>query len=246
LKAGWTDSQGAGLLTCRQYGSVLMMEVISLSEPANSLQTSAARPAVAGGDRRSRQRQKRRDAVFASAVELFTEHGYEKTTMEAIAIQADVARATVFNHFPRKVEFIHEWAHRRRSRASAAVHGEHLDDHHVSEVLERYMQELGSINTENRAETVALMGAAVHFVNVFADPALGHQLADYVMTGKARGEVRADVDAAQCGLLLAAGYFATLSNWITLGPVPFDLTQELVKALTIFLYGTVIAPDSQS
>lgn len=37
---------------------------------------------------------------------LFVEKGFDSTTMEDIAELADVARATVFNHFPRKSAFL--------------------------------------------------------------------------------------------------------------------------------------------
>ncbi|GAA1459077.1 TetR/AcrR family transcriptional regulator [Williamsia maris] len=43
-----------------------------------------------------------RERILATAVELFGELGYTETTMERIAVEAQVARATVFNHFPQK------------------------------------------------------------------------------------------------------------------------------------------------
>ena len=43
-----------------------------------------------------------RERILAAAVELFGELGYTETTMERIAVEAQVARATVFNHFPQK------------------------------------------------------------------------------------------------------------------------------------------------
>ncbi|MGH1554128.1 TetR/AcrR family transcriptional regulator [Streptomyces sp. L7] len=67
--------------------------------------------------RRERKRRQVRDQLYAAALDLFVSQGYETTTMEQIAETADVARATVFNHFSQKVGFLEEWGARRR-RAS--------------------------------------------------------------------------------------------------------------------------------
>jgi AcrR family transcriptional regulator len=85
--------------------------------------------------RRSRKGATRRDHVYACAVALFIEQGYDETTMDHIAERADVARATVFNYFPRKLEFIHEWSVRRREDAVAAVLATPPDHYDVSEIL---------------------------------------------------------------------------------------------------------------
>jgi len=198
----------------------------------------ASEPAV---DRRGRRREERRDHVYRTAVRVFIERGYDSTTMEEIAERADVARATVFNHFQRKIGFIEEWSSRRRKLALNTVMAEHLDDHSVSEILARYMTELAKISENSREETVALMGAAVHSTNLMYRPALAVELARYVTRGQQRGEVRASISAYQAGLLLATGYFAVLTQWIGEEP-PFDLGGELLSTLDIALGGIVTTP----
>ena len=205
-------------------------------------QSTLQEPSAGNQDRRTRRRAERRDEVYRTAIRLFVESGYENTTMEEIADHADVARATVFNHFQRKSAFIDEWATRRRQRAVLAVRAEHLEDHPVGEILASYMRELARINIATRMETVALMSAAVHFTNVLGNPALGHELAQYVERGQRLGEVRADVDPNQAGILLAAGYFMNLTNWISSEPEPFDLGEQLQHLLTIVLRGIVTEP----
>ncbi|MFI5428988.1 TetR/AcrR family transcriptional regulator [Aeromicrobium sp. UC242_57] len=71
--------------------------------------------------RRQRRRSERRDRVYAAAIGLFTERGYEGTTMDDIAVRADVARTSVFNYFERKSAFLDDWAARRRALAFAGV-----------------------------------------------------------------------------------------------------------------------------
>jgi AcrR family transcriptional regulator len=191
----------------------------------------------AGPDGRTRRRQERRDRVLAAAVELFVEHGYDNTTMDEIAERADVARATVFNHFERKSVILDEWALRRRDRAIAAVAEDHLVGRGVSETLARYMRELAHLNSSARGESVVLVGAAVRIINFLGRPELGHDLAEFVLQGRDRGQVRTDVDAYQVGRVLAAGYFATLTKWVSVEPEPFDLCDELLKLLDLVLHG---------
>src|ERR1700746_27472 len=57
-------------------------------------------------DRRERKKQRTRLAIQSAAFELFAEHGYRETTINAIADKADVAPRTVTVHFPTKEELL--------------------------------------------------------------------------------------------------------------------------------------------
>jgi len=200
---------------------------------------AASPPGVvdAGADRRTRNHERRRDRVYTAAVELFVADGFDNTTMDDISERADVARATVFNHFQRKTAFLDEWSLRRRQRAFAAVQAEHLEDHSIGEILQRYMVELARVSSGSRRETVAMMSASLHSTNVLAHPSLGHELARFVSRSQASGEVVPSVEPELAGLLLATGYFATLAQWIEVEPAPFDLRQQLLRMLEIILSG---------
>ncbi len=188
-------------------------------------------------DRRTRGRARRRDQVYGAAVALFVEKGFDSTTMEDIADRADVARATVFNHFARKSAFLDEWSARRRLRALSAVYTEHLQGRPVREILARYMVELAKVSTQTRIETVALMGAAVHTTNLLGNPALAQELTAILRRKRAEGELRQGADPEIAGLLLATGYFATVTAWIDAEPQPFELGQRLLQIVDIVLDG---------
>lgn len=188
-------------------------------------------------DRRARQREARRERVFETAVALFTQRGFDSTTMDDIASTADVARATVFNHFSRKIEFIHEWTARRRHHAAAAIRSEQLDGHSLAQIFGRYMRELANLSEQTREETVALMSAAVHSTNVLSHPALGQELSRYVVAAQQRGETSASIDADIAGLLVATGYFAVLTEWISEDPAPFELADRLSSMVDMLLVG---------
>jgi AcrR family transcriptional regulator len=188
-------------------------------------------------DRRSRSRERRRDRVYAAAIELFVERGYESTTMDDIAERADVARSSVFNYFQRKTAFLDEWSARRRHRAFSAVRADHLEHSSVRQVLERYMVELAKVSSESREETVAVMRAAVHSTNVLGDPPLAHELARLLKEAAHPDELAPTTDPELAGLLLATGYFATLTAWISADPEPFGMREQLLRMLDHQLSG---------
>jgi AcrR family transcriptional regulator len=57
-------------------------------------------------NRRERQLIERRQELLAAALELFERKGYLDTSMEEIAEAADVARATLYNHYPSKADVV--------------------------------------------------------------------------------------------------------------------------------------------
>ncbi|MGW8378072.1 TetR/AcrR family transcriptional regulator [Streptomyces sp. ODS28] len=200
-----------------------------------------AAPGVRDG--RTRRRYERRDAIYRAAIELFVKLGYEETMMEAIAERAQTSRATVFNHFGRKIAFLEEWTARRRADAwEAARQGQCAGDG-VAGFLRRYVAQIAERSETDREETVALFGAALRSINVLDNLALGSALGGIVEDAQRRGEVRAEVDATQAGVLLSAGYLAVLTQWIGREPGEFDLAGELRKVLDMFLHG-ILTPDA--
>jgi AcrR family transcriptional regulator len=216
---------------------------VSPSEPAPEL--TAGGPAVAVPDRRARRRQEGRDRVYRAAVELFVERGFDATTMEDIADRADVARATVFNYFQRKTAFLDQWSALRRHKALAAVRRRHLDEHALPEILARYMIELARLSARTRAETVALMGAAIHTTNVLGNPHLAREMADFIARAQAAGEVRSDIEADMAGTVVATGYFSILSQWISAEPMPFDLESRLLQMVDLICSGLMCEPPAK-
>ncbi|MGN9758143.1 TetR/AcrR family transcriptional regulator [Streptomyces sp. SD31] len=187
--------------------------------------------------RRERKRRQVRDQLYEAAVGLFVDQGYEATTMDQIADAADVARATVFNHFSQKVGFLEEWGARRRALVAAILGQEHAEDLPVGERLRRYLREMAELNVASRAESTVLMDASARFGRLLQDPSLEIELAKIVEEGKRRGEIRRTVDSDQAGALLASCYFSSVLRWIREEPPPFDLPLRLDAALDIALRG---------
>ncbi len=58
--------------------------------------------------RMERKKEETRKKILAVAMDLFKRQGFDKTTVDQIAMEADVAKGTVFNHFPEKEAIIYE------------------------------------------------------------------------------------------------------------------------------------------
>lgn len=58
--------------------------------------------------RKKRDTSKKRESILDAAITTFIEHGFERTSMDLIAENADSSKRTVYNHFPSKESLIEE------------------------------------------------------------------------------------------------------------------------------------------
>ncbi|GAB2627397.1 TetR family transcriptional regulator [Paractinoplanes abujensis] len=193
-------------------------------------------------DRRARQRERRRAEIYTAALELFVERTYDGTTMEDIADRADVARATVFNHFSRKAAFLQEWAALRREQALKAAYAGGPDSP-IREVLVRFFTEIGALSSASRPESVAVILESVRLAETWQRPPLAAAFAAAVVRAQQSGEIDPAVNADRVGLTLASSYYATLTAWASEEPAPFDLSEEMAATVDLLLNGVLPRTD---
>jgi AcrR family transcriptional regulator len=199
-------------------------------------------PGSPPSDRRARQRERRRAELYDVAIALFVEKTFEGTTMEDIADRADVARATVFNHFPRKFAFLQEWAGRRRERAVKAAYAGGPDSS-AREILVRYFTEMAALSDASRPESVAVILGSVRLTDVWRRSPIADEFAGIIAEAQRRGEIDPAVSADRVGLFLASSYYVILTAWAGEEPAPFDLTEELVGTVDLILNGALPRAD---
>jgi TetR/AcrR family transcriptional regulator, regulator of autoinduction and epiphytic fitness len=73
--------------------------------------------------RRVRKRMQMLGHLAGTAARLFESHGYESVTMEQIAAEADVAKRTLYNHFPTKEAVLAHWLEAELERDLAHLQG---------------------------------------------------------------------------------------------------------------------------
>lgn len=91
--------------------------------------------------RRERKKLQIRSQLAEAAIRLFSEQGYERTTVAQIAAAADVATKTFFNHFPTKEDVVFADS-RQNSEVPLRVIASRRPDETVVDLLLRMYEEM--------------------------------------------------------------------------------------------------------
>jgi AcrR family transcriptional regulator len=180
------------------------------------------------------------ERLYTASIDLFTEQGYEETSIEDITERADVARGTFFNYFDRKEEVIAAWGARRRDLLRdelGAIAGGGLD---VLTCLENCMRALARMNKVEWRTTQVMLAAWVRCGHpIFEEPYATSLFAEIVGAGKQAGEISDHVDPTLVGNILRDVYLGTLYRYVGRGKQPTTLSTELVTTLRLVMNGVL-------
>jgi len=189
--------------------------------------------------RRERKRRQTADLLVDAAFELFEAHGYEAVTMEQIAAAADVAKGTLYNHFPVKEALLRHYFHRQFAEQGPELqeklrrqpdtikrialllkHAAAWAEQHRAYMPHYLQYRLG--NTIRAGADDERSGTDVVFARLIADA----QQAD---------RLRKDVDTAKLVHYFRYLYLAAFTRWLQ-GP-DIKLADELAAMLDLFVAG---------
>jgi AcrR family transcriptional regulator len=198
------------------------------------------------GDRRVRQRKNIRRRVLNAALELFSSRGYASTTMDEIADRADIARRTLFNHFPAKQAILAAWRAERQDQLAAAlptaVREEGGAQVPAAVLLRQQFALLAQLSESDVALTIVLVqgrmaeiGDAGELFPTFEPLRLA------VQWGQDRAEFNAATPPQTVAEVLSSCYADTINRWvlpqIAGHPAPFALGPALSTKLELILNG---------
>ncbi|MGH1488447.1 MAG: TetR/AcrR family transcriptional regulator [Acidimicrobiales bacterium] len=114
-----------------------------------------------------------RSHIAETAVALFTEHGYDNTSMEQVAVGAGVSRRTVYRHFPTKDDLVFEHP-RRWYETMEAVLATRGSDESSRDLIRRALLTVAATIEESAGPVLAAYAVLV------ATPTLGsrHSVSD--------------------------------------------------------------------
>lgn len=207
-------------------------------------QTSGSRVVSASGASSSRQERRRlqtRRRIYEAAYRLFVANGYDETTIEQIADHADVARATVFNHFQRKSDLVSYWAKQRGETLRTLTKQLQQEGGSVRQLILTFVSVLANVTEQERRLSQVMIAAQVRTGLPLSTDWQQFSTEPYIEAmrlGQKQGEIRADVDPEEAAALLRDAYMGTLYRWLDGGvEPPFALKAVLVARADMILDG---------
>ncbi|HET6631288.1 MAG TPA: helix-turn-helix domain-containing protein [Rhodanobacteraceae bacterium] len=203
-------------------------------------------PARSRSGRRQRKRERMASHLAATAFELFEEQGYDAVTMEQIAAEADVAKATLYSYFPMKEALV---AHRLRDEIAegmAARAGALAARRGFGSRMRYLLRESAAWHASRRAylpHYLRYLNIIATFVPAEADdkaPAGGARItleamAEMFLQGQQAGEVTAAVPAERLAWSLQYLLFGSVAWW--LAHPDTDLEEGFLQAFDVLLKG---------
>lgn len=197
--------------------------------------------------RRARKRQSMLERVASLAGDLFQRDGYESVTMEQIAQVADVARGTLYNHFPTKEAVLASWIHQELARDLqdlALVMNAHTEfAHGVPPLLDLSAQWC----TAHRE----LLPPYLKFCFLGIQTSMSAEGGDglvalytqMIRNSQHNGKIRSDLGAAHLATLFHHLYLGALMRWLSLPDL--ELRREFALAIDLFLQGSARIPNEE-
>jgi len=207
--------------------------------------------------RREREKLAREADILAAAEKLFTQHGFEQVTMDAVAKEADFTKRTLYQYFPSKEDLFFAVVLRgfqqmfaymggaseqgtngfEKLRLAAHAYYQFYKDHPGTFRLMAYVGYVKSKGTRSpRREE--WMKFDDHIFQAFAQ---------LIESGKTDGSLRADLDATQTAYALAfllTGFLNMLFVAGTTFTAHFALNEETFSMSTLdLLLGSVRRRD---
>ncbi|MFI5734359.1 TetR/AcrR family transcriptional regulator [Kribbella sp. NPDC051587] len=166
--------------------------------------------------RRERSKAALRQRLLEAALAAFAEKGYRASTIDEIAERADVARATAFNHYPRKEDFLLELILKRRQSIREGLEQQlQAGERSVLDVIQGVARAAAHSYEADRETNQAMMRAVLHsgVMATAGSHSTGLLFGQAIAVGQERGEIRTDLDAFAIGNLLFDSYVGILYRW---------------------------------
>jgi AcrR family transcriptional regulator len=203
-------------------------------------------PASNPPSRRDRKRLRTLEHLARTAAALFEVHGYEAVTMEQIAAAADVAKGTLYNHFPVKEAVLAHWLHLELATDLAMLHKQ-LEGRPGFAEGALYVLNQSANWCETHPDYLAPY-LRFRFLGIGTEPSPSRdseQLSDIADTfdwlirrGQTSGEIRGDLDPVRLTIAFHHLYLGAMLRW--LADPRLKLRKEFAAAVELFLHGAAI------
>ncbi len=192
-------------------------------------------------NRMEKKKEQTRLKLIEVALKLFAEQGFAATTMEQIAAVADVAKGTLYNHFPSKEDIVAAYVQTVNKQARPAIEDllGNLPDTR-SRLLNVLLQAFDWFELNRELLVAYIVFRLQNLAKNLPEPeersGFTVILAMIFRQGQRDGEIRRDVAAEYLADSFNMIYFKTLSDWLN-KPDEYPLHEQLARDIELFLDG---------
>ena len=193
--------------------------------------------------RRERKKRELRGRIYETARQLFLEHGFEATTVAQIAEAADVAQGTFFNHFPSKQAVLAELTSEVSGYLQSMVDEQLLRPvsalDRITGFADCVAKELAQARGVARDVLLEVMRNSARPGEAYPYLARVHgPFTAILREGQAKGDVRADLDAAFLAEMVVGALNLGVTNWLVDPGYPLE---ERLLQTAAFIRGAIQA-----
>jgi AcrR family transcriptional regulator len=202
------------------------------------------------GNRYERTKEKTRQKIIEVAINLFNKQGFDSTSLEQIAEKADVARKTLYNHFPAKESIILEYLQRlviKRAPEVDRMIQAHAD---TRSRLVAVLNQLTEWSREVMTTDIFRIYVSYQMQKIMTSPYEEIQrsgaknfLAEIILLGQDSGEIRRDVPleilVSQVDNIRVSAGMRLLTD-----PEKFTAHDYIKKSIDLFLCGAEYRSDN--
>jgi AcrR family transcriptional regulator len=193
--------------------------------------------------RRERKRAETLEKLFNAALELFAKRGFTDTRVEEITEKADVAKGTFFNYFPSKEHILMHFAGRQIGKIERCLESAREGRESMATLLRSLAKELMTLPGRTPQLARSMMSSFLSNEDVrkviHENMAIRGRklLAEILVVGQKRGEIRDDLPALSMAKSFQQGLFGTALLW-SLDPVE-PLSKAIDEMLDVMLAGMI-------
>lgn len=190
---------------------------------------------------REEKRNATRDQIISTAIKLFTEHGYEATTIDDITRDARVAKGTFYYHFECKEELVLAFGQNAMMENAARTQAAIASGQSSIIALKDFLAEAARWLSENRKLTSVFFHYSVsnyRHSKKRHDPSVRRVVTHFLVAGQEKGEIRTDIPAQELAQMFGMLFMHSVMSWLE-SPEGTSLNNKLSNCLTLFLEGAL-------
>ncbi len=194
---------------------------------------------------RERQKQRRKERIYRTALELFRDYGFDRTTADDIAKKSHVSRGTFFNYYPRKEAVLLEYGAELMDEAWSEAERRLEAGEDPLSVLRFFWDRLAELS---EIELGPELFARVAYELLNPDPEraayayrmlpLAERVKPLLAPLAEAGKLRTDLSLERISAVLADNFLLAALRWAAYG-AGANLKEETRKFLTLALEGAL-------